>query len=107
MCIRDRKKTARLQARVTSTTEEVASIQAAIQTSAEAAVPALRGCPDYPSYLSAQLQVHLGQGAVLMVDGEAIDALNTWHTCVRRELGRIKYPHTRAPVKARIRLSLR
>ena len=101
------KKTARLQARVTSTTEEVASIQAAIQTSAEAAVPALRGCPDYPSYLSAQLQVHLGQGAVLMVDGEAIDALNTWHTCVRRELGRIKYPHTRAPVKARIRLSLR
>jgi serine/threonine protein kinase len=101
------KKASRLQARVAPTAEDAATIQAAIQTSAEAAVPALRGCPDAPNSLSAQLQVHQKRGTVLMVDGEPVDDLNPWHTCVRRELGRIEYPRTSTPVKARIRLPLR
>ena len=83
------------------------AIQAAIQADAAAAAPYLRRCPDYPENLSAQLQVHQRRGAVLMVDGEPVDALNPWHTCVRRELGRIEYPSTLAPVKARVRFVLR
>lgn len=101
------KKTSRLQARVAPTAGDAAAIQAAIQASAEAAIPALRSCPDHPSHLSAQLQVHQRRGAVLMVDGEAVDDLNPWHTCVRRELGRTEYPPTLAPVKARVRFVLR
>ncbi len=101
------KKTSRLQARAAPTAEDAAAIQAAIQASAEAAIPALRGCPDHPSHLSAQLQVHQRRGAVLMVDGEPVDDLNPWHTCVRRELGRTEYPTTGASVKARIRFPLR
>lgn len=101
------KKTTRLQTRVAPTVEDAAAIQAAIQASAEAAIPALRGCPDHPSHLSAQLQVHQRRGAVLMVDGEPVDDLNPWHTCVRRELGRTEYPPTLAPVKARVRFVLR
>ncbi len=102
-----KKKSSRLQARVAPTVEDAAAIQTAIQADAEAAIPALRDCPDHPSHLSAQLQVHLRRGTVLMVDGEPVDDLNAWHTCVRRELGRIDYPPTLAPVKARIRLQLR
>jgi len=101
------KKTARLQARVAPTAEDAAATQAAIQTSAETAIPALRRCPDQPSHLSAQLQVHQRRGAVLMVDGEPVDDLNPWHNCVRRELGRTQYPPTLSPMKARVRLLLR
>jgi len=87
--------------------EDTAAKIAAIQTSAEAAAPALRGCPDAPNNLSAQLQVHHRRGTVLMVDGETFDDENPWHTCVRRELGHLEFPSTRTPVKARIRFSLR
>ena len=100
------KKASRLQARVAPTIEDAAAIQAAIQTSAKAAIPALRACLDHPSHLSAQLQVHLRRGNVLMVDGELVEDLNSWHACVMRELGQIEYPLTLAPVKARIRLPL-
>ena len=100
------KKASRVQARVAPTVEDAAAIQEAIQTSAEAAILALRSCPDHPSHLSAQLQVHLRRGAVLMVDGEPVEDLNSWHACVMRELGQIEYPLTLAPVKARIRLPL-
>jgi hypothetical protein len=87
--------------------EDIAAKIAAIQTSAEAAAPALRACPDAPNNLSAQLQVHHRRGTVLMVDGETFDDQNPWHTCVRRELGHLEFPSTRTPVKARIRFSLR
>ena len=87
--------------------EDAAAIQTAIQADAAAAAPYLRRCPDYPENLSAQLQVHQRHGAVLMVDGEPVDDLNPWHTCVRRELGRIEYPSTLVPVKARVRFVLR
>jgi len=90
-----------------STTEHASALQAAILSDAEKAAPALRGCSDAPKNLSAQLQVHRRRGSVLMVDGEPVDALNPWHTCVRQELGRIEYPPTSTPVKARIRFSLR
>ena len=90
-----------------STPERVAALQAAILSDAEKAAPALRMCPDAPKNLSAQLQVHRRRGRVLMVDGEPVDEENPWHACVRRELGRIEYPATGTPVKARIRFSLR
>jgi len=90
-----------------SAAEHAAALQAAILSDAEKAAPALRGCPDAPKNLSAQLRVHGRRGSVLMVDGEPVDELNPWHTCVRQELGRIEYPPTSTPVKARIRFSLR
>ena len=89
-----------------STTERAAALQTAIQTAAEKAAPALRACPHAPRNLSAQLQVHRRHGTVLMVDGEPVDEENSWHACVRHELGRIEYPPTSAPVKARIRFPL-
>ena len=89
-----------------STTERAAALQTAIQTAAERAAPALRACPHASKNLSAQLQVHRRPSTVLMVDGEPVDEENTWHACVRRELGRIEYPLTNAPVKARVRFSL-
>ena len=100
------KKAARAQGG-SPTTEDPAALQASIQADAAAAAPYLRRCPDYPENLSAQLQVHERRGAVLMVDGEPVDDGNLWHACVRRELGRIKYPSTNSSVKVRVRFSLR
>jgi len=100
------KKTTRVQGGATPT-KGAAAIQTAIQTDAAKAAPYLRGCPNYPENLAAQLQVHERRGTVLMVDGEPVDDGNPWHTCVRRELGRIAYPPTLSPMKARIRFPLR
>lgn len=86
---------------------DAAAIQAAIQAAATEAAPDLRGCPDHPEKLSAQVQVRGRRGTVLMIDGEPVDDGNPWHACVRRELGRVEYPATSSPVKARIRFPLR
>ena len=83
--------------------EDTAAKIAAIQTSAEAAAPALRACPDAPQNLSAQLQVHQRRGTVLMVDGETFDDENPWHTCVSRELGHLEFTSTRTPGRWRAR----
>jgi hypothetical protein len=104
---RPERRAARPRTHATRALADAAAIQAAIQASAEAAAPALRGCANAPNTLSAQLQVHQQRGTVLMVDGEAIDARDSWHSCVLRELGHVQYPPTSAPTKVRIRFSLR